>query len=102
MLHSFFSGDSKTVCASAMKQQFLYQPYEFVEKVKAWNLGYLIVEATPPRRMASGCSVNGRRLAKVVSPFGFTLPTAVICGDRKNRRPSACCTPGHSSAWKFF
>jgi len=33
------------------------------------GLPYFIVEATPPRRMVSACSVNGSKLASAYSYF---------------------------------
>ena len=55
---------------STMKAQFLHRPVSpgvwINEEV---GLAYFIVETTPPRRMVSGCSVNGSKLASAYSYF---------------------------------
>lgn len=40
-----------------------------VETNEEAGLAYFIVEATPPRRMISVCSVNGSKLASAYSYF---------------------------------
>lgn len=57
------------------------------------GLAYFIVEATPPRRMVSGCSVNGSKFARAYSYFAESedLGEKGRWGDRKNLWPSGVC-----------
>lgn len=57
------------------------------------GLAYFIVEATPPRRIVSGCSVNGSKLARAYSYFAESedLVEKGQWGERKNLCPSGVC-----------
>ena len=77
-----------------MKAQFLHR----IVSIGVWindeiGLSHFIVEATPPRRMVSGCSVNGSKLASAYSYFAESEEQVGKgrWGERKNLRPSGVC-----------